>query len=125
MNEAWKLIEKPERRKTVSCKQIYKIKENILGAEPRVFKAILVVRGFTQREEINFTEFFSLVMKHASIRIIIALVAIQNMYLIQMDVKIAFLHGKLQEEIVMEQSEGTLYLVKKNYACLLKKFYMV
>ena len=46
-NETWKLIRKPEKKKDVSCKWIYKIKEGIPGAEPRRFKARLVARGFT------------------------------------------------------------------------------
>ncbi|KAH9648039.1 Integrase catalytic domain-containing protein [Citrus sinensis] len=102
-NKTWKLIEKPAKRKTVSCKWIFKIKDGIPGAEPRRFKARLVARGFTQKEGIDFTEVFSPVVRHASIRIILALVAVQNMYLEQMDVKTAFLHGELQEEIVMQQ----------------------
>ncbi|KAH9803501.1 hypothetical protein KPL71_001790 [Citrus sinensis] len=55
-NETWKLIKKPEKKKAVSCKWIYKIKEGIPGAEPRRFKARSVARGFTQREGIDFTE---------------------------------------------------------------------
>ena len=49
-NKTWELIEKPAMRKTVSCKWIVKIKERILGTEPRRFKARLVARGFTQKE---------------------------------------------------------------------------
>ena len=80
-NETWKLIKKPEKKKVVSCKWIYKIKEGIPGAEPRRFKARLVARGFTQREGIDFTEVFSPVVRHASIRVILALVAVQDMHL--------------------------------------------
>lgn len=52
-------------------------------------------RGFTQREGIDFNEVSSLVVKHVSIRIIVALVAIQDMYLEQIDVKTTCLHGEL------------------------------
>ncbi|KAH9681219.1 hypothetical protein KPL71_026889 [Citrus sinensis] len=120
-NEAWKLIKKPEKKKAASCKWIYKIKEGIPGPEPRRFKARLVARGFTQREGIDFTEVFSPVVRHASIRVILALVAVQDMHLEQMDVKTAFLHGGLQEEIVMEQPEGYEVPCKRDYVCLLKK----
>ncbi|KAH9754460.1 hypothetical protein KPL71_015451 [Citrus sinensis] len=98
-NETWKLIKKPEKKKAVSCKWIYKIKEGIPGAEPRRFKVMLVARGFTQREGIDFTEVFSPVM----------------------DVKTAFLHGELQEEIIMDQLEGYEVPGKRDYVCLLKK----
>ncbi|KAH9678410.1 hypothetical protein KPL71_025698 [Citrus sinensis] len=120
-NGTWKLIVRPEKRKTVSCKWIFKIKEGIFDAEPSRFKARLVARGFTQREGIDFNEIFSPVVKHASIRVILALVAIQDMYLEQMDVKTAFLHGELQEEIVMEQPEGYVVSGKEDHVCLLKK----
>lgn len=101
-NETWKLIVTIKKKKDVSCKWIFKIKESISDAEPNKFKARLVLRGFTQREGIDFNEMFYLVVKHASIRVILALIAIQDMYLEQIDVKITFLHDELQEEIVME-----------------------
>ncbi|KAH9684927.1 hypothetical protein KPL70_013734 [Citrus sinensis] len=117
-NETWKLIRKPEKKKDVNCKWIYKIKEGIPGAEPRRFKARLVARGFTQREGIDFTEVFSPVVRHASIRVILALVAVQDMHLEQMDVKTAFLHGELQEEIVMDQPEGEISERRRIYLLL-------
>ncbi|KAH9782240.1 hypothetical protein KPL71_008811 [Citrus sinensis] len=120
-NGTWKLIVRPEKRKTVSFKWIFKVKEGISDAEPSRFKARLVARGFTQREGIDFNEIFSPVVKHASIRVILALVAIQDMYLEQMDVKTTFLHGELQEEIVMEQPEGYVVSGKEDHVCLLKK----
>ncbi|KAH9686815.1 hypothetical protein KPL70_014523 [Citrus sinensis] len=88
---------------------------------PKRFKAMLVARGFTQRERIDFNEIFSPVVKHASIRVILALVAIQDMYLEHMDIKTTFLHGELQEEIVMEQPEGYVVSGKEDHVCLLKK----
>lgn len=100
-NKTWELIIKPEKRKIVSYKWIFKIKEEIPGAEPRRFKTRLVARGFTQKEGIDFTEVFLPMVRHASIRIILALVAVQDMHLKQMDVKTAFLHGELQEAIIM------------------------
>ena len=49
---------------------------------------------------------FSPVVKHSSIRVLLALVAQLNLELVQLDVKTAFLHGKLEEEIYMTQPEG-------------------
>ncbi|KAH9706111.1 hypothetical protein KPL70_012113 [Citrus sinensis] len=117
-NETWKLIKKPEKKKIVSCKWIYKIKEGIPGAEPRRFKARLVARGFTQREGIDFTEVFSPVVRHASIRVILTLVAVQDMHLEQMDVKTAFLHGELQVGIVIERPEGEISETRRIYLLL-------
>ena len=75
-NETWKLITRPEERKTISCKWIFKVKEGIYDAEPSRFKTRLVTRDFTQRARVDFNEIFSPVVKHASIRVILALVII-------------------------------------------------
>ncbi|KAH9734079.1 hypothetical protein KPL71_017263 [Citrus sinensis] len=120
-NKTWELIIKPEKRKIVNYKWIFKIKEEIPGAEPRRFKARLVARGFTQKEGIDFTEVFFPVVRHASIRIILALVAVQDMHLEQMDVKTAFLHGELQEAIIMQQPKGYMVSRKGDQVCLLRR----
>lgn len=120
-NETWKLIVKPKKKKIVSYKWTFKVKEGISNAEPKRFKARLVVRGFIQREGIDFNEVFSPMARHASIRIILALVAVQDMYLEQIDVKTTFLHGELQEKVVMEQPEGYTVPRKEDHVYLLKK----
>ncbi|KAK3007813.1 hypothetical protein RJ639_015205 [Escallonia herrerae] len=61
-------------------------------------------------------------MKHTSIRLILSIVAAQNMELEQLDVKTTFLHGDLEERIYMQQSEGFIEPEKKDYVCKLKKF---
>ena len=59
-------------------------------------KPRLVAKGYPQKEGIDYNEVFSPVVKHSSIRIWLALVALMNMKLVQIDVKIAFLHGELE-----------------------------
>ena len=100
-NKTWELVMKPANRRVVGCKWIYKVKESLTQAEPRRFKARLVAKGYTQRERVDFKEVFSPVVRHASIRVILALTAVEDMELDQLDVKTAFLHGRLQEEIFM------------------------
>ena len=80
-NQTWELVRKPDGQKLVSCKWIYKLKEGIPGVEKPRYKARLVARGFTQREGIDYTEVFSPVVKHTSIRVLLALVATQNLEL--------------------------------------------
>ena len=63
------------------------------------YKARLVVKGFAQKKGIDFDEIFSPVVKMTSIRTILILVAIEYLHLEQLDVKLAFLHGDLEEEI--------------------------
>lgn len=122
-NQTWELIKKPESKKTVGYKWIFKLKEGIPGVEPKRFKARLVAKGFTQKEKerVEFTEVFSLVVRHTSIRLILSHVIVYDMHLERMDVKIAFLHCELKEEIVMDQPEGFIDLKRPNWVCLLRK----
>ncbi|RVW17709.1 Retrovirus-related Pol polyprotein from transposon TNT 1-94 [Vitis vinifera] len=91
--------------KLVRCKWVFKTKRDAKG-NIKQFKARLVVKGFTQKEGIDYRDTFSSVSKKDSLRIIMALVAHFDLELHQMDVKTAFLNGNLDEDIYMEQPEG-------------------
>ena len=59
------------------------------------------MKGFAQKEGIDFTEIFSHVVKMSSIKVILVLIATLDLECEQLDVKTAF-HGELEEEIYME-----------------------
>ena len=61
------------------------------------FKAHLVAKGYTKKEGMNFNEVFSLVVKHSSIRVLFIMVALFDLKLEQLDIKIVFLHDELEE----------------------------
>ena len=56
-------------------------------------------------------------MKHTFIRVLLAMVAWFDLELEQLDVKIAFLHGVLEEQIFMHQSEGFVIEGKEDHVC--------
>nr|GEV29924.1 hypothetical protein [Tanacetum cinerariifolium] len=70
------------------------------------FKARLVIHGFRQKEWIDYFDTYAQVARITTIRLLLALVAIHNLVIHQMDVKTAFLNGDLDEEVYMKQSEG-------------------
>ncbi|GJT94760.1 retrotransposon protein, putative, ty1-copia subclass [Tanacetum coccineum] len=96
-NHTWELVDQLPGQKLISCKWLYKIKEGIGGVQKPRYKARVVARG-----------------------VILSLTACEDYELEQLDVKMAFLHGNLEETIYMRQppgfEEGT-----GNKVCLLKK----
>ena len=87
----------------------------------RRFKARLVVKGYSQRKGIDYAEIFSPVVKLTSIRILLSIVASENLHLEQMDVKTAFLHRDVDKEIYMQQLEGFVVPGKEHMVCKLTR----
>ena len=119
-NETWKLVKLPENRDAIGSKWVFKIKRNADGSIDR-YKARLVAQGYSQKEGIDFEETFSPVARFTSIRTILALANELNLEVHQMDVQTAFLHGKLSEEIYMEQPRGFEKAGSENLVCKLEK----
>ncbi|KAH9762156.1 hypothetical protein KPL70_000706 [Citrus sinensis] len=120
-NNTWELIKRPANSRTVECKWIYKVKDGLTATEPRRFKARLVAKGYTQRAGVDFKEVFSPVVRHTSIRVLLALTAVKDMELDQLDVKTTFLHGRLNEDILMTQPEGYTSPESADCVCLLNR----
>ena len=118
-NQTYEIVELPRGKKALKNKWVFKLKKDGSGKVVK-YKARLVVKGFQQKKGIDFDEIFSPVVKMTSIRIILGMVASMNLELEQMDVKTAFLHGGLDEEIYMEQPEG-FEVSGDNLVCKLKK----
>jgi hypothetical protein len=100
-------------------KWVYKLKEED-GGKKR-YKDRLVVKGFAQKKCIYYDEIYSLLVKMTSIRTILSLVAVEYFHIEQLDVKITFLHGDLEEEIYMQQPQGYEVKGKETLVCRLKK----
>ena len=116
-NHTWRLANLPEGKKAIGCKWVFAKKEGFPNQEDVRYKARLVAKGYAQKEGIYYNEVFSPVVKHPSIRVLLDLVAQLNLELIQLDVKTAFLHEDLEEEIYMTQPEGFKVDGKENMVC--------
>ena len=115
------MVKLPIGRHFVGCKWIFKRKTGIPGAEVIRYKARLVAKGYSQKEGVDYNEIFSPVVRHTSIRVLLALVTHHNLELEQLDVKTAFLHGELEEDILMRQPEGFIVQGKEDHVCQLQR----
>ncbi|XP_039156111.1 uncharacterized mitochondrial protein AtMg00820-like [Eucalyptus grandis] len=97
-NDTWELSDLPDGQKTIGVKWVFKtkLKEN---GEVDKYKARLVAKGYKQQYGIDYTEVFSPVARHDTIRLVVALMAHNSWPIFQLDVKSAFLHGYLEEQI--------------------------
>jgi len=111
----------PKKKKAIGCKREYAKKQESLKDNIVHYRARLVVKGYAQREGIDNNEVFSPVVKYLSIRILLALVAHYELELDQLDMKTAFLHDDLEEEIYMSLLMGFKTAGKENMICKLKK----
>jgi hypothetical protein len=118
-SQTWELIELPQRKKALHNKWVYRVKEEHDGSKR--YKARLVVKGFQQKEGVDYTDIFSPVVKLTTIRLVLGIVAAENLHLEQLDVKTAFLHGDLEEDIYMHQPQGFIVQGKENRVCKLRK----
>lgn len=119
-NQTWDLVSLPAGKTAIGCKWVYVVKMNPDGSVARL-KARLVAKGYAQTYGIDYTETFSPVAKLASVRIFISLAASNHWPLYQLDVKNAFLHGDLVEEVYMEQPPGFVAQGEAGKVCRLKK----
>lgn len=119
----WTLCEVPPGRKAIEGKWIFKFKPGHKQVAPR-FKARFVVKGYSQIFGLDYLDTFAPVVKHYSLRAVLAIAAAKDLEMIQLDIKTAFLYGELQEEIYMQQPEGFVTSGKEEQVCrLLKSIY--
>jgi len=95
-NDTWELVPRPHDKNIIGTKWIFKNKLNENGEVIRN-KAILVCKGYAQQEGIDFEETFASVARLEAIRMFLALSSFRKFKVYQMDVKLAFLDGDLEE----------------------------
>ncbi|RDX78328.1 Copia protein, partial [Mucuna pruriens] len=99
-NSTWEIVDRPKDKRVVGCRWIYTVKCKSDGTLER-YKARLVAKGYTQTHGIEYEETFAPMAK-------------MNTNLQQFDVKNAFFHGDLEEEVYMEIPSGFYSHNEKN-----------
>ncbi|KAH9714416.1 retrovirus-related pol polyprotein from transposon RE1 [Citrus sinensis] len=119
-NNTWSLVPRSDGQKIVGNKWVYRVKHNSDGSLAK-YKARLVTKGFQQIAGVNYFETFSLVVKSATVRVVISLAVMNQWQIRQVDVNNAFLNGELTEEVFMDQPAGFVDSQKPNFVCKLHK----
>jgi Reverse transcriptase (RNA-dependent DNA polymerase) len=121
--KTWELVTLPSGKRPIGCRWIYKTKYKSDGSVER-YKARLVAKGYTQTYGIDYKETFAPVAKMNTVRILMSVATNCDWPLFQMDVKNAFLHGDLMEEVYMDLSPGLSVPNNHGLVCRLKKGYL-
>ncbi|KAJ9544357.1 LOW QUALITY PROTEIN: hypothetical protein OSB04_024064 [Centaurea solstitialis] len=101
-NNVWLLVPRPRKRTIIGSKWIFRNKLDEVGTIIRN-KARLVAQGYRQEEGFDYDETFAPVARLEAIRLFLAFAAYMN---IKMDIKNAFLNGKLNVEVYVAQPPG-------------------
>lgn len=104
-NNTWILVDIPKGFKPIGLKWVFKIKRNADGSISK-YKARLVAKDYVQRHDIDYDKIFAPVARIETIRMIIAIAASKEWPIHHLDVKTAFLHGELKEEVYVSHPEG-------------------
>ncbi|GJR40311.1 ribonuclease H-like domain, reverse transcriptase, RNA-dependent DNA polymerase [Tanacetum coccineum] len=104
-NNTWELTTLPKGHKAIGLKWVFKTKKDANGNIIK-HKARLVAKGYIQQHGIDFEEVFAPVARMETIRLLLAIAANNKWEVHHLDVKSAFLHGDLKEEVYVTQPEG-------------------
>ncbi|GJV39959.1 putative ribonuclease H-like domain-containing protein [Tanacetum coccineum] len=105
IQKVWILVDLPYGKKAIGTKWVYRNKKDERGVVVRN-KARLVAQGHRQEEGIDYDEVFAPVARIEAIRIFLAFASYMGFIVYQMDVKSAFLYGKIDEEVYVSQPPG-------------------
>ena len=115
------MVRLPKGKKAIKCKWVFKKKEGTPRVGNARYNVRPVAKGYSQIPSVDFIDVFSLVANHSSIRALLGIMAFHDYELEQLDVKTAFLHGELEEDIYMQKLEGFIVSGKEDCVYLLKR----
>ncbi|GKA35255.1 putative ribonuclease H-like domain-containing protein [Tanacetum coccineum] len=103
--KVWTLVDLPNGKRAISTKWVYKNKKDERGILIKN-KARLVAQGYTQEKGIDYDEVFAPVARIEVLRLFLVYASFKDFVVYQMDVKSAFLYGKIEEEVYVCQPPG-------------------
>jgi ATP-binding cassette subfamily B (MDR/TAP) protein 1 len=113
-NNTWDLVPLPQGRKAIGNKWVYKIKRDDNDQVER-YRARLVVKGYAQKEGIDFNEIFSPVVRLTTIRVVLAMRAIFDLHLEQLDVKLHFFMENLKKKFICSNQRVLLKQARRTW----------
>ncbi|KAL6322438.1 hypothetical protein AAG906_008093 [Vitis piasezkii] len=116
----WNIVHLPPGKHVVGCRWVYRFKFNPDGSIERP-KSRVVAQGFTQHFGVDYKETFAPVAKMSIVKVLLSVAANHGWSLSQMDVKNAFLHGELEEEVYMKIPPGHPLCGDPSRVCKLNK----
>ena len=118
-NGAWEIVDLPQGEKAIGSGWVFRVKRNADGSIER-FKARIIAKGYSQHPGLDYNESFAPTFRPATLRIIMALSAVEDLELCLVDITAALINGDLDEEIYMKQPEG-FHIGFPNKVCRLRK----
>ncbi|GKA07771.1 putative ribonuclease H-like domain-containing protein [Tanacetum coccineum] len=123
LQKVWTLVELLNRKRAIGTKWVFRNKKNERGIMIKN-KARLVAQGYTQEEGIDYDEVFAPVARIEAIRLFLAYASFKDFVVYQMDVKSAFLYGKIEEEVYRGKIDNTLFIRRDKGDILLVQVYV-
>lgn len=117
-HKVWDIVSRPKDKRIIKSKWIFNIKEDPSTGQRR-YKARLVALGCGQRPGVDYQETFAPVVRTETIRLLFSISAQKHKKVKTHDVRTAFLHGALEEDIFMELPDGLQGY--REHVCKLKK----
>jgi hypothetical protein len=106
-NGTWELVHLHPDRVVVNKMWIYKVKSDTVGAFSR-FKARFVAKGCSQRASLDYTVTLSSVIRMARLRLFLAIAAVRDLELCQLDIDTAFLYAPINEDVPIRKAPRLL-----------------
>ncbi|GJW30988.1 putative ribonuclease H-like domain-containing protein [Tanacetum coccineum] len=116
LQQVWTLVDLPHGKRAIGTKWVYRNKKDERGIVIRN-KARLVAQGYTQEKGIDYDEVFALVARIEAIRLFLAYASFKDFVVYQMDVKSAFLYGKIEEDINVYNPPDNIFKIYKKMLC--------